>query len=309
MKKISIVTPAYNEELNIREVYLRVKKVMMSFSQYRYEHLFIDNASTDNTVDVLKEIASQDVNVKVIINSRNFGHIRSPFHALLQSDGDATILLVSDLQDPPEMISDFLAKWEEGYKSVVAIKATSQESSIMFNIRKTYYKLVNKLSNIDLIDNFTGFGLYDKQVIDVLRTIKDPYPYFRGLIPEIGLSVCELPYDQPVRTRGVTKNNFYSLYDIAMLGIVSHSHVPLRLATMFGFLLSALSLLVAFFYLVLKLFFWESFELGAAPVVVGMFFFAAVQLFFIGIIGEYVASIHTYVKNRPLVVEKERVNF
>jgi glycosyltransferase involved in cell wall biosynthesis len=310
MKKISIVTPAYNEEQNVEELYNRVKNTMLQLKDcYSYEHIFIDNCSSDGTVNILKNLAKSDSSLKIIVNSRNFGHIRSPIYGLFQATGDAVILLVSDLQDPPEMLIALVKKWEEGFKSVVAVKRSSEESSIMFSIRKLYYRLVNKLSSLDLIDNFTGFGLYDRQVIDILKSYEDPYPYFRGMIPEVGLSIYKMEYDQPVRVRGITKNNFYTLYDIGMLGIISHSHIPLRLATMFGFLLSAISLLVALFYLILKIIFWDGFDLGVAPVVVGLFFFASVQLFFIGIIGEYVASIHTYVKKRPLVIESERVNF
>ena len=286
MKKISIVTPCYNEEDNIQECYSQIKKVLNALPHYTYEHIFIDNASTDKTVSLLKEIAQQDNNVKIIVNSRNFGHIRSPYYGMLQATGDCVILFVADLQDPPSMIPDMIQKWEEGYKSVVGVKRTSEESSLMFRIRKMYYKTVNKLSNIKLIDNFTGFGLYDRRVIEILKEMDDPYPYFRGMIPEIGLEIFEMKYDQPVRKRGITKNNFYTLYDIGMLGIISHSQVPLRIATMSGFLVSILSLIIAFVYLVAKLLLWDTFSVGMAPIVIGLFFFGSVQLFFIGIIGD-----------------------
>ena len=309
MKTIAIVTPCYNEEDNIKECHRVIKEFFASIDSYNYEHIFIDNASTDNTYPILKEIAAEDKNVKLILNSRNFGHIKSPYYGLIQSDADATVLFVADLQDPIDMIPKFIEAWESGYKSVVGVKRTSEESSIMFNIRKFYYKTVNSLSEIQLIDNFTGFGLYDKEVINILKEIKDPYPYFRGMIAEIGLKIKTIQYDQPVRVRGITKNNFYTLYDIGMLGIISHSKVPLRLATMAGFLLSILSLLVAFIYLVAKLIFWNTFDMGVAPIVIGLFFFASVQLFFIGIIGEYLGFVYTKVQNRPLVVEEERVNF
>lgn len=309
MKKISIVTPCYNEEDNVQECYAQIKKVFDHLPQYTYEHIFIDNASTDKTVMLLKGIAAQDQNVKIIVNSRNFGHIRSPYYGMLQATGDAVVMFVADLQDPAGMIPDMLQKWEEGYKSVVGVKRTSEESSLMFKIRKLYYKTVNKLSNISLIDNFTGFGLYDRRVIEIIKEMDDPYPYFRGMIPEIGLEIFEMHYDQPIRVRGITKNNFYTLYDIGMLGIISHSQVPLRIATMAGFLVSILSLLIAFVYFILKLLFWDTFSVGMAPIVIGLFFFSSVQLFFIGIIGEYIGSIHTYAKRRKLVIEKERVNF
>jgi polyisoprenyl-phosphate glycosyltransferase len=309
MKLISILTPCYNEEENVENVYQQVKAVFDHLKDYKYEHLFIDNASKDRTVSILKEIASKDKNVKVIVNTRNFGHIRSPYHALFQTRGDAVISIVADLQDPPEMIAEFLRKWEEGYKIVIGIKIQSDESPIMFRIRKMFYELISKLSEVEMIKNFTGFGLYDKQIVEILRNLNDPYPYFRGIIADIGFDVARIEYKQPAREKGITKNNFYTLYDMAMLGITNHSKVPLRLATMLGFSLSIVSLLVAFGYLVYKLIFWKSFSVGIAPVVIGLFFFASVQLFFLGLVGEYIGSIHTQVLKRPLVIEKERINF
>ena len=310
MKKlISVVTPAYNEEDNIRDVYNQVKDVFDKIDEYEYEHIFIDNASKDKTVSILKEIALNDKNVKIIVNARNFGHIRSPFYGLLQARGDAVVLIVADLQDPPSMIVDFIKKWEEGYKVVVGVKTHSGESRIKFTIRKIYYNMLNRLSEIDQIKNFTGFGLYDKKIIEILRTIDDPYPYFRGLISEIGFDVFCVEYTQPARKKGITKNNIYILYDIVMLGVTSHSKVPLRLATIFGFCLGIVSLLVAFGYLAYKIIFWQSFSVGIAPLVIGLFFFSAVQLFFIGVLGEYIGTIYTQVSKRPLVIEKERVNF
>lgn len=309
MKTISVVTPCYNEEDNVQECVNVIKNVFAQYPNYNYEHIFIDNASTDNTLALLKNIAHTDKHIKIIANSRNFGHIRSPYYGLLQANGDAVVLFVADLQDPASLIPEFIKKWEEGYQTIVGTKRSSEESSLMFSIRKLYYKTVNKLSNISLIDNFTGFGLYDREVIDHLRKIDDPYPYFRGLVAEIGLRIYQIPYDQPVRVRGITKNNFFTLYDIGMLGIISHSQVPLRIATMAGFLLSFISILIAAIYFLLKLLFWNSFSLGMAPVVIGLFFFSSVQLFFVGILGEYLGSIHLYSKRRPLVIEKERINF
>ncbi|MFA5960805.1 MAG: glycosyltransferase family 2 protein [Tatlockia sp.] len=309
MKLISVVTPCYNEESNVAEIHKQVREVFEQVPHYHYEHIFIDNASDDNTVALLKQIASEDSHVKLIINSRNFGHIRSPYHAMLQSQGDATILIVADLQDPPSLILDFIKQWEAGYKVVVGVKPESQESRLMFTIRRAYYRFVTKIADVKLIQNFTGFGLYDKEIIAILKKQDDPYPYFRGLIAEIGFDVATVPYNQPRRVRGVTKNNFYSLYDMAMLGITSHSKVPLRLATMAGFSLSILSLVVSSLFFILKLLFWNSFDLGVAPILVGLFFFSSVQLFFIGLLGEYIASINTRVMKRPLVIEKERVNF
>jgi glycosyltransferase involved in cell wall biosynthesis len=293
----------------VQECVKLIQNVFAHHDNYTYEHIFIDNASTDKTLEILRDIASTDKHVKIISNSRNFGHIRSPYHGLLQANGDAVILFVADLQDPASLIPEFIKKWEEGFQTVIGTKRSSEESSVMFSIRKLYYKTVNRLSNIDLIDNFTGFGLYDKEVIGHLRSINDPYPYFRGLIAEIGLRIHQIPYDQPVRVRGITKNNFFTLYDIGMLGIISHSQVPLRIATMAGFLLSFISIFIAVIYFLLKLIFWNSFSLGMAPIVIGIFFFASVQLFFVGILGEYLGSIHIYSKRRPLVIEKERINF
>ena len=308
-KMISIVTACFNEEENIEEVYRQVKTVINSLDDYDYEHIFIDNASTDSTVSKLKSIAMVDKNVKIIVNTRNFGHIRSPFYALMEAKGDAVISIVADLQDPPEMIVEFLRKWEEGYKVVVGVKEKSEESFLFFSVRKFYYSLVNRLSDTELIKNFTGFGLYDRAVIDTLRRLGDPYPYFRGLIADLGYEFAKIEYKQPLRKRGFTKNNFYTLYDMAMLGITNHSKVPLRIATFAGFLVSMFSLLAGLFYLIFKLLFWESVMFGIAPLVIGLFFFSAVQLIFIGIIGEYIGSIHTQVLHRPLVIEKERINF
>jgi len=309
MKLISVLTACFNEEENIRELYTQVKNVFQDLPQYRYEYIFIDNASTDKTVAILKEIAAQDKNIKVIVNTRNFGHIRSPFHGLLQCHGDAVISIVADLQDPPILIKDFIKKWEEGYKVVVGVKQQSKESKLMFFIRKCFYNFITKISEVELIKNFTGFGLYDKQVMDISRKIDDPYPYFRGLIAELGFEVAKISYVQPQRQHGITKNNFYTLYDMAMLGITSHSKLPIRIIAIGGFFLSFVSFLTAFIFVILKLIFWQKFSAGVAPILIGLFFFSSVQLFFIGLIGEYIAAINTKILNRPLVVEKERVNF
>lgn len=309
MSLISIVSPCFNEEENVEEVYRQVKAVFADMPGYRFEHIFIDNSSNDKTVDILKRLAKEDKNLKLIVNSRNFGHIKSPYYGLLQASGDAVILLVSDLQDPPVMIKDFIAKWELGYKVVLGVKTQSKETPAMFLARRLFYEFIGRLSEIELTKNNTGFGLYDRKIIEILKDLNDPYPYFRGLVSEIGFESAKIEYTQPVRTRGITKNNFYTLFDMAMLGITNHSKVPLRLATIIGFLLSMLSLFIAFCYFVAKLIFWSQFSLGVAPLVIGLFFFSSVQLFFVGIIGEYIGSIHTQVLRRPLVVEKERVNF
>jgi polyisoprenyl-phosphate glycosyltransferase len=310
VKSITVVSGCFNEEDNIPELYERITRVFaQELPEYSFELIVIDNCSTDNTAGVLRRIANQDKRVKVILNTRNFGHIRSGYHALLQARGDAAIVMASDLQDPPEMIVQFVRKWEEGYRIVLAQKTQSAESAMFFFIRGAYYNLINRLSEIPLVKNVTGFGLYDRCVVEDIRRINDPYPYFRGLICDLGYDRALIPFTQPLRKRGITKNNFYTLYDMAMLGITNHSKVPLRLAALAGFGLSACSLLVALIYLVYKLVFWSQFQAGAAPIVIGLFFLGAVQLFFMGIIGEYVGSIHTQVLHRPPVVEKERINF
>ena len=309
MKLISIVTPCFNEELNVEAVYQQVKNVFAKLPDYRYEHIFIDNDSSDRTVEILKSIATVDPNLKIIVNARNFGHIRSPYYGIMHTKGDAVILIVSDLQDPISLIIDFVKKWEEGFKIVIGTKIKSKENKLMFLIRKLFYNTISRISETDQIKNFTGFGLYDRQFIEILRNLDEPYPYFRGLIAELGFSRIEIAYIQPKREKGITKNNFYTLYDIAMLGFVSHSKLPLRLASFIGFGVSLFSFLVALIYLIYKLVFWSSFSVGIAPLVIGIFFFGGIQLFFLGIIGEYIGVIFTQVKKRPLVIEKERINF
>ncbi len=308
-KTLTILTPCFNEEDNVHEVYLRVRAAVAASGDYKYEHIFIDNASTDNTLNELKAIAAEDRNVKVIRNTRNFGPIRSPMHAFNQAAGDAVIGIVADLQDPPEMIVDLVRKWEEGYPVVITVKAASDESGLMFWIRKQYYKLVNRLSGVETYENYTGFGLYDRAVVDVIKKFDDPYPYFRGMIAEAGFRHFDIPYHQPARKHGITKNNLYSLYDMAMLGITNLSKVPLRLVTFSGFVGALISILVSLAYLIYKLIFWSNFSVGIAPLVIGVFFFMSVQMLFMGIIGEYIGTIHTLVQNRPLVVEQERINF
>lgn len=308
-RKISILTPCYNEQENVVPLYETIMGIMAGVDGIDYEHIYIDNASTDGTVTKLRDLAAKDKRVKVILNARNFGHIRSPFYGLLQADGDAVIYMASDFQDPPDLIPKLIDGWQRGAKAVLAIKDSSDESGLFFMLRRFYYRLVERLADVRTYQNFTGFGLYDRAVVDYCRSLEDPYPYFRGIIAETGLPTEEVHYHQPVRKRGITKNNFYTLYDMAMLGITNHSKIPLRLATMSGFLMSVLSLLVGIIYLIYKLLFWQQFPAGTAPLVIGLFFFASVQLFFIGILGEYIGSIHTQVHKRPLVVEKERLNF
>ena len=306
---VTVLTPCFNEEDNVREVYEQVKGVMAIVPDCEYEHLFIDNASQDRTVEILREMAAADERVKVIVNTRNFGPIRSPYHGFLQAGGEAIIHCVADLQDPTDLIPRFIEKWREGYKVVVGIKLGSEESRLMFRVRTLYYWLIGRLSSdVELVSNFTGFGLYDREVVEQFRTTNEQYPYMRGLVCDLGYRRAEVGYVQPARTRGKTKNNLFSLYDAALLGITNHSKVPLRIATMSGFALSILSLLVAFAYLIAKLLFWNDIQLGLAPALIGIYFFGAVQLFFIGILGEYIGSIHTQVHRRPLVVEGERIN-
>ncbi|MDP9038634.1 MAG: glycosyltransferase family 2 protein, partial [Acidobacteriota bacterium] len=260
-KLISVVSPCYNEEGNIEALVERVRALFADLPQYRYEHIIIDNHSSDGTVEKLRAIAAVDKNVKVILNARNFGHIRSPQHALMEAKGDAVVVLLSDLQDPPELIKDFVREWEAGWPIVVAIKTTSEESGLMYAIRTAYYSTIAKLTNVKVFEHFTGFGLYDRRVMDILRKdFRDPQPYFRGQIAEIGLPSKVIPYNQKRRTRGITKNNFYTLYDMAMLGITNLSKVPLRAVIFFGFICAGLSLVAAFFYLVMKLVFWSRFE-------------------------------------------------
>jgi glycosyltransferase involved in cell wall biosynthesis len=310
MPFISIVTGCLNEEENVTELHERICRVFdEKLPGYTFELIFIDNASTDRTVQVLKEIAKKDKRVKIIVNNRNFGHIRSGYYAFLQATGEAVIAMASDLQDPPEMIPQFVQKWEEGYKIVLAKKNESEESALFFLVRKIYYSIVSGMSETELEKNVTGFGLYDRKVVEDIRKIDDPYPYLRGLICDLGYERAIVPFKQPTRKRGLTKNNFYTLWDMAMLGITNHSKVPLRLATFFGLTVSFLSFLVALGYLIYKLLYWDSFQVGTAPMVIGIFFIGAVQLFFIGILGEYIGSIHTQILKRPLVIEKERINF
>jgi glycosyltransferase involved in cell wall biosynthesis len=309
MKTVSILTPCFNEEANVEDLYNCVRQEIVKLGKYRYEHIFIDNSSKDGTVEVLKKIASRDRNVKILVNARNFGHIRSPMHALLQTQGDCVIGIVADFQDPPELIPAMIEKWEEGYSMVLCIKRSSEENALMFWVRKKFYVLVQRLSSIETFVNFTGFGLYDRKVVEAVRSFGDPYPYFRGMIAEIGLPYYQLPYDQPLRKRGTSKANFYALYDMAMLAITNLSKVPLRIVTFLGFACALMSLVVGLVYLVYKLVFWANFTVGIAPLVLGLFFLGSVQLLSMGILGEYIGSVHTQVQKRPYVIEKERMNF
>ena len=309
MKTISIVTHAYNEEGNIEAIYLRVREIMAEIGKYPYEHIFIDNNSTDSTVAILKSIAGQDPHVKIIVNARNFGHIRSPIHALFQATGDVMIGIASDFQEPPDLIPAMIQAWEEGNDMVLCVKQSSGESGMMYWVRKQYYRTVERVSSVETIQNYTGFGLYTRRVVDIVKSYDDPYPYFRGIIAEIGLPHKRLYFDQPARKRGITKNNFYTLYDIAMLGITNLSKVPLRMMTFTGFGGAVLSFVIAIVYLVYKLLFWRHFSLGLAPLIIGIFFLGSIQLVSMGILGEYVGAIYTFIQKKPYAVERERINF
>jgi glycosyltransferase involved in cell wall biosynthesis len=309
-KSISIVTPCYNEQDNVELIYTQVKEIFDGLENYEYEHIFIDNDSQDKTLSLLENMARKDLRVKIIVNARNFGFVRSLYHGLLQGTGDAVVLIFADLQDPPALIIDFLQRWEQGYQVVKGIKISSQENPLVYSIRRFYYYLVSVLAEeVELTSNFTGFGLYDKQVIEALRLIDDPYPYLKGLISEVGFKSAKIEYHQKVRKRGKSSFNFYRMYDLAMLGITTYSNFPLRLATMIGFALSLLSFLVGLVTLILKLLFWNLFPIGTAAIIVGLFLFSSVQLFFIGILGEYIGLINRRSLKRPLVVERKRVNF
>ena len=308
MIKISIVTPTFNEEENIQKLCLGIK-VQMEQLNIDYEHIVIDNSSTDKTIDILKEICSKDKRVKVIINTKNFGHIKSPFHGILQSTGDACILLASDFQDPLDLIPIYIKKWQNGSKIVLGKKITSEENSLIFSIRKFFYKFLNKISETKLTENTTGSGIFDISIISQLKKINDPYPYLRGLLNELSEEIDIIEFNQPKRLAGVTKNNIFTLYDIGMLGIIKHSRAPLRFVTFLGFVLSFFSLITAFIYFIYKIIFWNSFEVGIAPLVIGIFGFASIQVLLLGNIGEYVGILLIHIRNLPLVIEKERINF
>jgi len=306
-KHVGLVLPCYNEEENIDELYERLAKVFDGLPDYTFEMLFIDNASTDGAVAKIKALIDRDPRVKLIVNARNFGHIRSPFHGLMESQGDCVILMCTDLQDPPELIPRFLEAWHGGAKVVVGQKRSSEESMLFWAMRTLYYRGVQVIADVPLLQHVTGFGLYDRRVLELLRKCDDPYPYLRGLICELGLPISLIQYDQPLRKRGITKNNFLTLFDMAMLGVTSHSRAPLRLATIAGFALSAMAMAMAIAFLVLKLCLWPYIPAGYAPAVISIFFLSSVQIFLIGLVGEYVGAVLTQVRSRPVVVERERV--
>ena len=309
-KLISVATGCYNEAGNIRDLYERIKAVFAAHPNYDWELVISDNRSTDGTSEILEEIAAADRRVKVIFNARNFGHLRSPFNAVLNASGDAVAIMVSDLQEPPEMLHEFLARWEAGVPVVCGVRSESGEAAPVSGLRKLYYRMLRRVSDdAEVIPDFTGFGLYDRKVIDALRRFDEPYPYLRGLLSEVGFERELVPVRQQKRKAGRTKNNLFTLYDCAMTGFVHHTTLPLRMATFSGFVIAGVSLLIALVYLVLKLVMWETFSLGLAPIMIGIFFLGAVQLIFIGILGEYLGAVWRQVKHRPLVIEERRLNF
>ena len=309
MKKISIVVPCFNEEENVIPLSKAIIEEFKKIPQYEYEIIFIDNDSKDNTRTLLRGLCGENKRIKAIFNAKNFGQFNSPYYGLLQATGDCAILMAADFQDPVEMIHQFIKGWEEGYKIVIGIKTSSKENKLMYACRTFYYKMIKRLSDVEQIEHFTGFGLYDKKFIKVLQELNDPTPFLRGVVAELGFRRKEIAYTQPKRRAGKTSNNFYRLYDAAMLSITSYTKVGLRLATLFGMIFSVVGVVVALIYLVMKLVYWDRFVAGMAPMLIGVFLFGSIQMFFIGLIGEYVLSINSRMMKRPLVVEEERLNF
>lgn len=310
MKKISITIPCYNEEENVYPLHdALVEMFERDLPNYEYELLYIDNCSSDRTRELLKELGKQDKHVKAILNAKNFGQFNSPYYGMMQTTGDCTILMAADFQDPVEMVPKYVAEWEKGYKIVIGRKTSSRENAVVYHLRSLYYKMIKKFSDVEQIEHFTGFGLYDRKFIDVLRNLDDPTPFLRGIVAELGFARKEIEYEQPQRRAGKTHNNWYSLYDAAMLSFTSYTKIGLRLATFIGILVGALSFIIAIVYLIMKLVFWDTFTAGMAPVIIGMFFLGSVQLFFLGFMGEYILSMNQRIMNRPLVIEEERINF
>lgn len=310
MKKVSVLIPCFNEEENVVPMSKAIADIFeKKLSQYDYELVFIDNDSKDNTRQLIREICKSNNHVKAIFNAKNFGQFNSPYYGMLQTTGDCTIAMSCDFQDPVEMIPQYLKEWENGYKIVIGIKTSSKENPIMYHLRGLYYKIIKKFSDVEQIEHFTGSGLYDRDFIEVLRDLKDPTPFLRGIVAELGYKRREIPYEQPQRRAGKTHNNFYKLYDAAMLSFTSYTKIGLRMATFLGIICGIISAIIGVIYLVMKLVFWNSFAQGMAPVLIGMFFLGSIQLFFLGFIGEYILSINQRVMNRPLVIEEERINF
>lgn len=309
MKRVSIVTPCYQESGNVADLAQRIRQIMSDLPGYEYEHVYIDNGSTDGTREILRVLAKEDPRVKVIMNTRNFGHIRSGYHAVLQVSGDVVVCLASDFQDPPELIPEFLSHWSRGSKLVLGVKTNSKESPLVYALRSAYYGVLASVAEQQVVPHATGFGLYDRSIIDALRRIDDPYPFFRGLLAEIGIRPVLIPYTQPRRASGHSSQSFWTLYDLALLGIVNHSKLPLRMAVVSGAICAFVSMLTGLGYLLYKLLFWDSFSVGIAPALIGIFFLSAIQLIFIGILGEYLGAVWTHVRKHPHVFEEERLNF
>ena len=310
MKKISVLIPCYNEVENAGPISKAVTDILeKELPQYDYELVFIDNDSTDGTRDVIRGLCKENPRIKAIFNARNFGQFNSPYYGMLQVTGDCVIEMVADFQDPVEMIPKYVHEWEKGYKIVIGIKTSSKENKFMYRLRTCYYKTIKKMSDVEQIEHFTGSGLYDREFIEILRKLDDPTPFLRGIVAELGYKRKEIPYEQPKRRAGKTHNNFYRLYDAAMLSVTSYTKAGLRLATFVGAISAFLSMVVAVAYLVMKLIWWDRFPAGMAPMLIGMLFLGSVQIFFIGMVGEYVLSINQRVMHRPLVVEEERLNF
>lgn len=309
-KVISILLPCYNEEENIVPLCRAIIGIFDNdLPQYGYEIVFIDNDSTDGTRENIIRLCAENRNVKAIFNAKNFGQFNSPYYGMLQTSGDCTITMCSDFQDPVEMIPKFVREWENGFKIVCGIKTSSRENKIMRLLRTCYYKTIRKMSSVDQIEHFTGFGLYDRTFIDVLRGLHDPTPFIRGIVAELGFRRREIPYEQPKRRAGKTKNNFYTLYDAAMLSFTSYTKSGMRVCTIMGFFTALMSILIGLVYFVMKLVNWNSFDMGSAPLLIGVFCLGGIQLFFIGFLGEYIMSINTRMMNRPLVIEEKRINF
>lgn len=310
MKKISILIPCYNEEDNVRPMSKAIADLFEGeLSNYDYELVFIDNDSKDKTRQLLREICSENKHIKAILNAKNFGQFNSPYYGILQTTGDCTISMVCDFQDPIELIPKYIKEWEAGYKIVIGIKTSSKENPLVYRLRTIYYNLIKRYSNVEQIEHFTGSGLYDREFVEILRNLNDPTPFLRGIVAEFGYKIKKIPYEQPQRRAGKTKNNFYSLYDAAMLSFTSYTKIGLRLATFLGLIIGVASFAIAVVYLVMKLIFWSDFSAGMAPVLIGMFFLGSVQLFFLGFLGEYILSMNQRIINRPLVIEAERINF
>ena len=310
MKKVSILIPCYNEEENVGPMSEAIVDLFTKeLPQYDYELLFIDNDSKDNTRPILREICAKNKKIRTIFNAKNFGQFNSPYYGILQTTGDCVISMVCDFQDPIELIPKYLKEWESGYKIVIGIKTSSKENPIVYHLRSVYYKIIKKFSDVEQIEHFTGSGLYDREFVEILRNLKDPTPFLRGIVAELGYKRKEIPYEQPQRRAGKTHNNWYSLYDAAMLSFTSYTKIGLRVATFLGMAIGFCSVVIAIVYLVLKIAFWDRFTAGTAPIMIGMFFLGAVQLFFLGFLGEYILSINQRIMNRPLVIEEERINF